>query len=88
VQTLPETLVSGCLAHWSKAGTKLFRKELRLFPGREVTTFFHLVEIDEFLIRPLRPTPRRSIVLAGKDAYGGGDSEVGGVIKVEVSIPI
>ena len=88
MQSLPQALISGCLAYWSKAGTKLFRKELRLFPGREVTTFFRLVEIDEFLISPLRPTPRRSIVFAGKDAYGGGDSDVGGIIKVEVSIPI
>jgi hypothetical protein len=36
--------------------------------------------MDEFGIRPLCPTPRRLVKLAGKDAHGNRD---GGVLEVE-----
>jgi hypothetical protein len=57
------------LAQWAEAGANLFRKELRLFPGREVAASVELVVMDEVVgIRPLRPAPRRLVQLVGKDA--------------------
>src|SRR5271165_3779839 len=44
--------------------------------------------MDQIGIRPLRPTSRGLIVLAGKNAHGGWDGDVGGVIKIEVKFPI
>jgi hypothetical protein len=46
----------------------------------------NLVVVDEFVIRPLCPTSRGLIVLAGKDAHGSRDGDVGGVVKVEVEV--
>src|SRR5258708_23104314 len=54
----------------------LFRKELRLFPGRIVSAFFDIVVIGELAIRPFYPTARRLIVFAGKDTHGGRDGNV------------
>src|SRR5271155_5004988 len=48
----------------------------------------YLVVVDEFVIRPLRPTPRGLIVLAGKDAHSGWDGDIGCVIKIEVKFPV
>ena len=50
--------------------------------------FVNLVVINEFVIRPLRPSSRGLIVLAGKDAHGSRDRDVGGVVKVEVKVPV
>ena len=50
--------------------------------------FINVAEVDEFGIRPLRPTSRSLIVLAGEDAHCGWDREVGRVIKIEVKLPI
>ena len=48
----------------------------------------YLVVVDEFVIRPLRPTSRGLIVLAGKDAHSSWDRDIGRVIKIEVKFPI
>jgi len=48
----------------------------------------NLVVVDEFVIRPLCPTPRGFIVLAGKDAHSCWDGDIGCVIKIEVKFPI
>ena len=42
----------------------------------------------EFVIRPLRPTPRGFIVLARKDSHGSWDGDVGGVVEIDVAFPI
>ena len=70
------------------AGSHLRAEQLRLFPGGEMAAFVDLVEIDELVIGPLGPTPRRLIVLAGKDAHRSRDRDVGGVVKVDVTFPI
>ena len=57
-------------------------EKFRLLPGREVPAFVDLVVVDELVIRPLCPTPRRLIVLAGKDAHGSRNGDVGGVKKL------
>jgi len=67
----------------SERGTELAGEERRLLPRREMAALVELVEIDELVIRPLRPTSLRLIILAGKDAYGGWDGDVGGVVKVD-----
>ena len=59
-----------------------------MFPGRIVPAFVDIVVIDEFVIRPLCPAPRRLIVLAGKDAYGSRDRDVGGVVNADLVFPI
>ena len=46
------------------------------------------VEIDEFVISPLGPTPRRFIIFARKDAHGSGDRHVNGVVKADPIFPI
>src|SRR5271156_2101906 len=48
----------------------------------------YLVVVDEFVIRPLCPTPGGLIVLAGKDAHSSWDRDIGRVIKIEVKLPI
>ena len=49
-----------------------------MFPGRIMPAFLGLVEVDELVIGAFRPTPRRLIVLARKDAHGSRDGDVGG----------
>ena len=81
----------GCLplcAQLSEARANLFGKELRLFPCRKVPAFVDFVVINELAIRPLRPTARGLIVLAGEDAHGSRDSDVDGVVKIELAFPI
>ena len=53
-----------------------------------MSAFVELVEIDELVIRPLRPTSRGLIVLAGKDTYGSRNRDVGGIVEVEMVFPI
>ena len=50
--------------------------------------FVERVEIDEFVISPLGPTPRRFIIFARKDAHGSGDRHVNGVVKADPIFPI
>src|SRR5580693_3661983 len=76
------------VAQRSEARANFFRKELRLFPGRIVSAFVELVEIDELVIGPLCPAARGLIVLTRKDAHGGRDGDVSGVVKAEVQFPI
>jgi hypothetical protein len=52
-----------------------------------VSAFINLVVVDEVVIRLLCPTLRGLIVLARKDAHVGRDRNVGGVIKVDVTLP-
>src|SRR5580658_7384918 len=59
----------------SEARANLFGKELRLFPGREVAAFLHLVVVNQFGIRPLCPAPRRRIEFVRKDAHGRWDHD-------------
>jgi hypothetical protein len=47
---------------------------------RIVPALVNLIVIDELVVCPLGPTSRRLIVLAGKDAYGSRDGDVGGVV--------
>src|ERR1700746_2482690 len=75
-------------AQWSKARANLFYKELRLFPSGIVPAFIERVVINKVVIGPLGPTPRRFIVLAGKDAYGSRDGDVGGVVEANLIFPI
>ena len=46
--------------------------------------FADVVVIDEFVIRPLGPTPRGLIVLARKHTHGSRDRDVGGVVNAEL----
>src|SRR6202023_537029 len=55
------------------ARAHLFGKELRLFPRSKVSTFVELLVVDQFGIRPLRPTARAQIDLVRKGAYGNRD---------------
>jgi hypothetical protein len=43
--------------------------------------------VDEFVIRPLRPTSRGLIVLTRKDAHRSWDGNIGRVVKIEVKFP-
>src|SRR3984957_14140405 len=58
-----------------EAGANLFGEELRLFPGRKVAALGQLVVMDQFGIRPLRPTARAQIDLVRKGAYGNRDGD-------------
>jgi len=49
-----------------------------------VPAFVERVVIDELVVRPLCPTPRRFIVLARKDAYSSRDGDVDGVVKADL----
>jgi hypothetical protein len=49
-----------------------------------VTALINPVVMDELVIRPLRPTPRGFIVLAGEDGHCGRDGDVDGIVKAEV----
>ena len=50
--------------------------------------FVNFVVIDQFVIGPLRPTPRRFIIFARKYAHGSGDGDVDGVVKPDSTFPI
>src|SRR5215217_3398172 len=76
------------LAQRSERRAELLGEQLGLFPGREVTAFFDLVEIDEVRVGPLGPTPRGLICLAGKDARGHRNRDALGVPKATLIFPI
>ena len=46
-----------------------------MFPRSKVSTFVELVVVDQFGIRPLRPTARAQIDLVRKGAYGNRDGD-------------
>src|SRR5580704_6516111 len=70
---------SGRFAERSEARVKLFGKEHRLFPGGKMPASLEFVVIDEFRIRPFRPTPRGWIQLVRKHAHGNGDGDAFGI---------
>src|SRR5204862_7087304 len=53
-----------------------------------MSTFGKLVEIDQFGISALRPTPRGRVDLVGKDADCRGDRDVLGSKKWQLALPI
>src|ERR1700741_3048341 len=65
-----------------------FGKQLRLFPRRKMPTLVEPVVVNEVVIGALGPATRRLIVLARKDADGGGDGNIGGGEEVEMGLPI
>ena len=71
-----------------KAARTSSREELRLLPGRKVPALVDLVVVDEFGIRPLRPTPRGLILLARKDAHGNRNGDALGVEEAALVFPI
>src|SRR4029077_643160 len=71
---LPEvipSLVCGHLAERPEARADFFRKQLRLFPGREVAAFAGLVEVDEVGVDLLGPAARSLEDLAGERRDAG-----------------
>src|SRR5882672_5053438 len=66
--------VSDSVAERPETRANLFGKELRLFPGSEMTALFHLVVVDEIGIGPLRPVPRGLVEFVREDAHGGRDN--------------
>src|SRR5258708_15499644 len=71
-----------------EARAKLFGKELRLFPGGEMTALRHLVVVDEIGIGPLRPVPRRLVEFVREDAHGSWHFDALGTEKSELILPI
>jgi len=67
----------------------LIHQQLRLFPRRKVPALVELVVMDEPGIGPLRPAPRRMVLLVGKDAHRNGDRDVlGSEVDLGEPIPI
>src|SRR5687768_11763870 len=66
----------------------LYREELWLFPGGEVTAFVELVVIDELGVGPLRPASRGLILFAREYAHGNGNGDALGVEKATLVFPI
>ena len=58
------------LAQWPERRAKLFREELRLFPGGEVAALVGLVEVREVGVDLLRPAARGLEDLAGEHREG------------------
>src|SRR5205814_10249951 len=67
---------------------KLGDEEFRLLPRREVAAFAELVVVDQFGIRPLRPTPRAQIDLVRKGAYGNRDGNAFDTEIREFAFPV
>src|SRR5437867_12232035 len=76
------------LAQGSEAGPNLLAEELRLFPSRKVPAFVELVVVDQFGIRPLRPTARAQVDLVRKGAYGNRDGNALDTEKRELVFPV
>src|SRR6266478_862021 len=57
------------IVQWYEARAHFFRKELRLFPGREVPAFWEPVVMNELGERILCPTPRGLVELVWKGAH-------------------
>jgi hypothetical protein len=49
-----------------------------------VTAFVGLVEVDQFVLGPLRPAPRRLKTFAGEDGHSRGDRDVGWEVKIDL----
>src|SRR5260370_19815080 len=65
-----------------------FSKGLGLSPSRKVPAFVELVVVDQFGIRPLRPTARAQIDLVRKGAYGNGDGNAFDTEIREFAFPV
>ena len=72
----------------SEPRSDLLTKEFRLFPGRKVAAFLHLVVMDQLGKRPLRPAPRGWIEFVREDAHGNRDGDAFGVEIPEFVLPI
>src|SRR5271169_1412948 len=72
----------------SESRAKLGGKELRLFPGGEVTALCDSIVIDQLGIRPLRPVPWGLIELVREDAYANRNGDALGTEKGELILPI
>src|SRR5205085_5486844 len=81
-------LTSFKLAQRSKAGPELLREKLRLFPGGKMSAFGDGVEMEEVVIRALRPTPRALIDLLGENADGGRNRDVQVVEKAALEFRV
>src|ERR687887_96154 len=77
-----------------ECSSKLFGKELGLFPGGEVTALVDLVEVDDVRVRHLDPAARRPPDLVGERREGDRDPNVrrrrlsgsGGVCSVRLPV--
>src|SRR5215213_4841326 len=76
------------LAQRSERRAELLGEQLGLFPGREVTAFFDLVEIDEVGVGLIGPAARGLILLAGKHARSHRNGDALGVEKATLIFPI
>ena len=63
------------MAQRSEARAHFLGEELRLLPGGEVSALGKRVVVDQFGIRPLRPTLRGWVELVRKDAHGDRDAD-------------
>src|SRR5258706_12984576 len=72
----------------SEPGAHVGDQKLRLFKRREVSTFVLLVVIDQFGIRPLRPTARAQIDLVREGAYGNRDGNAFDTEIREFAFPV
>jgi hypothetical protein len=49
-----------------------------------MSSLVYLVEVDEVVIRTLCPAPRGLVILAGKDADGSREGDVGVVVRLSL----
>src|SRR5215510_7865650 len=78
-----------CLrAQRPEARANLFREDLGLLPGSEVTALVNLVVVDELGESLLRPAARSRIELVREDGHGNGDLDALGVEEPELVFPI
>ena len=62
-----------------------FTEELRLLPGRKVSTFVEFVVMDQFGLRPLCPAARGWKDLFRKDAHRNRDGDAFGIEIIELA---
>jgi hypothetical protein len=67
------------LAQRFEARPHFLRKELRLLPGREVSTFLEPVVVDQLGIRACRPAARGWIEFVWEHAHGHRDGNSFGI---------
>ena len=53
-----------------------------------MTAFVDFVEINQIVIGPLRPAPRRHKTLTGEGGHGRGDRDVGREVKIDLVFPV
>src|SRR6185369_9856971 len=77
-----------CTAEGLERRAQFCAEQLRLLPRGEVAALVDPVEVDELVVRPLGPAPRRLEALAGEDGDGSRDRDVGGEVEVHLVLPI